>query len=216
VTAQPVTHPVADEAGQVEAGGRRVARPRTVETCRECGRPVGAGYADCPVCFEAVEGIWLADWQALLAQEGIEAGTPDEKLLAQVVISEFGRHPWTVMDIAMSLLRCGTCGGELGEAYADCAECGQAFGASLASEFGATANEHALHVGRWVLRFPHRNSPNVVTAWRSTLPRLLTGWLPTTRQAQSAMALIRAGRLEEVQAGLRQVDEEIRGRHGSP
>ena len=190
-------------------GGRRVPRPRGLEMCRECGRALGAGYADCPACFDAVERFWLADWRTLLEQEGIAAGSPDETLLARVVLAEFGRHPWTVMDIAMSLLRCGTCGRELGEAYSECAECGQAFGASLASEFGATANEHALHVGRWVLRFPRRHSPNVVTGWQSSMPRLLTGWLPTTRQAQSAMALIRAGRLDELRERLRQVDAEI-------
>ena len=114
------------------------------------------------------------------------------------------------MDIAMSLQRCRICSNELGEAYKDCAEYGQAFGSSIASEFGATANEHALHIGRWVLRYPHRNSQNVVTAWRGTVPRLLTGWLPSTAEAQRMMALVKAGRVQEVQEGLREVDEAIR------
>lgn len=195
---------------QLPVGGRRVPRPKTVEICPECGELVGAGYAGCQACFNAVERIWLADWEALLADEDIEAGSAGEKLLAQVVLYEIGRHPWTVLDIAMSLQQCSTCGGELGEAYADCAECGEAFGSSLVSEFGATANEHALHIARWVLRYPHRNSQNIVTAWRSTMPRLLTGWLPSTREAQSAMALVRAGRLQELQQRLKQVDEAIR------
>jgi uncharacterized protein (UPF0212 family) len=195
---------------QPPIGGRRVPRPKTVEPCPQCGEALGAGYAECKSCFEAVERIWLADWQALLEQEGIEIGSADETLLAQVVLAEVGRHPWTVMDIAMSLQRCSTCGNELGEAYKDCAECGQAFGSSIASEFGATANEHALHIGRWVLRYPHRNSQNVVVAWRGTVPRLLTGWLPSTVEAQRAMALVKAGRLQEVQEGLREVDEAIR------
>jgi hypothetical protein len=34
--------------------------------------------------------------------------------------------------------------------------------------------------------------------------------LPSTREAQSAMALVRAGRLQELQQRLKQVDEEIR------
>jgi hypothetical protein len=173
---------------------------------------LGAGYADCRACFDAVESIWLADWRALLAEEGLEPGTEGERLLARVALGEHGRHPWTVLDIAMSLLRCGACGRELGEAYSDCAECGQAFGASLASEFGATANEHALHVGRWVLRFPHRNSATVVLAWQSTLPRILTGWLPTTEEAQRGMNLIKSGRAEEWQEALRRVDEDLRRR----
>ncbi len=102
------------------------------------------------------------------------------------------------MDIAMSLLRCSQCGGELGESYRDCAECGAAFGASILAEFDATPNEHALHIGRWVLRYPQRHSKNAVAAWRLSVPRLLTGWLPTTAAAQHMMALIKAGRLPEV------------------
>jgi hypothetical protein len=199
-----------EENVQTPVGGRRVPRPKTVEACPQCGEPLGAGYAECKSCFEAVESLWLADWQALLEQEGIKGGSDDEPLLAQVVLTEFGRHPWTVLDIAMSLQRCNTCGGELGEAYKDCAECGQAFGSSIASEFGATANEHALHIGRWVLRYPYRNSQNVVIAWRGTVPRLLTGWLPSTVEAQRMMALVKAGRVQEVQEGLRAVDEAIR------
>jgi hypothetical protein len=194
----------------VEPGARRVPRPKTVERCRECGRALGPNYATCPACHQAVEQFWLADWQALLDREGIAAGSAEEMLLAQVVLKEFGRHAWTVMDIAMSLRRCGTCGAELGERYSDCAECGHAFGASVASEFGATANEHALHIGRWVLRYPHRNSANVVTGWSLNMPRLLTGWLPTTADAQRGMALIRAGRVDELRRRMVDVDEAIR------
>ena len=190
-------------------GGRRVARPSTVESCAQCGAALGANYAGCRACFDAVERYWLADWQALLDREGITPGSPEEQLLAQVVLDEFGRHPWTVLDIAMSLLRCTTCGAELGEAYAACGECGRAFGSSIAAEFGATANEHALHVGRWVLRYPQRHSANAVAAWRITLPRILTGWLPSTQDAQRGMALIKAGRAGELEAQLSAKDIKI-------
>ena len=100
------------------------------------------------------------------------------------------------------------------ECYSDCAECGMAFGSSIQSEFGATGNEHALHIGRWVLRFPHRHSNNAVAAWRMSLPRLLTGWLPTTAEAQAAMALIKAGRFLEVEQGVEELDRAIRRRTG--
>lgn len=195
-------------------GGRRIPRPAAVEVCPLCGEPLGAGYAACQACHKAIEDIWLADWQVLLQREGIAAGTSEEKLLAQVVSTEYGRHPWTVMDIAMSLQCCSQCGAELGEAYAGCAECGMAFGASIAAEFGASGNEHALHIGRWVLRYPRRNSHNAVTAWRLSMPRLLTGWLPTTAEAQTTMALIKTGRMEEVEAGIKALDQAIRRHAG--
>ncbi len=220
-------------------GGRRVERPKTVQPCPACGEALGANYGAlfgpiarrgetaCRTCHTAIESIWLADWQALLAQEGIAAplardayaaplardayaaGSPEVVLLAQVVVDEFGRHPWTVVDIAMSLLRCKECGGELGENYSACGECGMAFGASILCEFEATGNEHALHIGRWVLRYPQHHSPNAVVAWRLSMPRLLTGWLPPIEDAQRIMALIKAGRMSEVNDLVRQLDQMI-------
>lgn len=199
--------------GRNPIGGRRVPRLKTVQPCPACGEALGANYASCQKCHAAIEEIWLADWRALLLQEGIATGTPEEKELAQVVLAEFVRHPWTVMDIAMSLLRCSQCGGELGESYQDCAECGMAFGASLLAEFGATANEHALHIGRWVLRHHQRHSPNAVIAWRMSVPRLLTGWLPATAGAQKIMALIKAGRKQEVEQLVQELDRQINQSH---
>ena len=79
------------------------------------------------------------------------------------------------------------------------------------AEFDATPNEHALHIGRWVLRYPQRHSLNAVAAWRLTLPRILTGWLPSVEEAQRAMAIIKAGQLEKVQKLIRQVDTQING-----
>ena len=193
-------------------GARRVARPEKVEICQQCGNALGERYQMCPVCHAAVERYWLADWQALLEQEGIQGGSNEEKMLARVVLSEPERHAWTVVDIAMSLLQCSQCGRELGEGYPECGECGMAFGAAILSEFDATPNEHALHIGRWVLRFPHRNSANINTAWRLTMPRLLTGWLPSTRYAQEAMDLIKTGRLDEVKNQINAIDLSINQR----
>ncbi len=198
-----------DALSSKPVGGRRIPRPTAVQICSTCGERLGAGYAECPECHDAIERIWLADWHALLDQEAVAAGSEDEKTLAQLVLSEFGRHPWTVVDIAMSLLRCRECEAELGESYPDCGECGMAFGSSIQAEFGVTANEHALHVGRWILRFPHRNSRNIVAAWRLTVPLLLTGWLPTTEQAQHYMGLIKAGRIREVEERVRELDRTI-------
>ena len=46
-----------------------------------------------------------------------------------------------------------------------------------------TRNEPMYVIGAW--------ETEDYTGWRASLPRMLTGWLPTTRQAQSAMAAIR-------------------------
>lgn len=202
-----------DEAWRT-TGGRRVLRPRQVLPCPHCHSVTGTNYPTCLACFQAIEAIWLADWQALLVREQIEAGTPDETLLAELVMAESERHPWTVVDIAMTLLTCPECGHELGSRYQECVACYQAFGKALASEFGVTANEHALHIGRWVLRHPHQHSDNAVAAWSRTTPRVLTGWLPSRADAQRTMALIKQGRLDEVAAGLVAVDEEIKRLQG--
>ncbi len=186
-----------------------MGRPATVRPCPACGEALGANYDHCPACYAAIESIWQADWQALLAQEGVAAREPEEVLLAQVVIDEFGRHPWTVVDTAMSLLHCPECGGELGENDYHCGQCGMAFGSSILSEFGATGNEHALHIGRWVLRYPQRHPPNAVAAWRLSMPRLLTGWLPSIKDAQRIMTLIKADRMDEVNELVRQLDKMI-------
>lgn len=194
------------------SGGRRRSRPQQVRPCPQCGRPLGSSYPGCSPCYQIIEDIYLADWRALLAREGVEAGTADERLLAEVVMAETERHPWTVVNIAMTLLTCPECGRELGSRYQECTECALAFGSALASEFGATANDHALHVGRWILRHPHQHSANIVTAWGMSVPRLLTGWLPSTADAQRMMAAVKAGRTAEVQAELQKLDETINSR----
>jgi hypothetical protein len=191
---------------------RRVPRPQRVEICLHCAKLVGMSYPDCLNCFNTIEQFWLADWAALLEMEQIEAGTPDEILLAQVVIEESEQHPWTVVDLAMSLLKCGTCGNELGSRYKECGECGMAFGSSLLSEHGATMNEHALHIGRWVLRHKHQHSANSILGWQCTTPRILTGWLPTTEEAQVMGKRIKDGELDMVEAELAEVDHHINAR----
>ncbi|HEX6287813.1 MAG TPA: hypothetical protein VFZ66_01410 [Herpetosiphonaceae bacterium] len=210
------------QAFQIPVAARRHPRPSAVLPCVDCGQPRGTNYPQCPSCYQAVEVFWLADWQALLDQEQIQPGSADELLLAQVVLVEFERQPWTVVDLAMSFVRCTACGCELGGGPHACSECAMAFGNALWSEVLAgrqgnvTTNEHALHIGRRVLRYPHRQSANATKGWRLTFPRVLTGWLPTTPEAQRMAAYIKQGRIAEVEAGLAEVDAAINGAGGIP
>lgn len=200
---------------QEEAALRRLPRPDRVEQCSGCGRPLGTNYSTCPQCFDAIERYWLADWRALLLKEHIQQGSDDERLLAQVLLEEGERHLWTCLDIAMTLLTCQSCNSELGGGPPDCTECASAWGVTLWAETVAgrnglvTANEHALHVGRMILRHPHRQSANIIAAWSRTMPRLLTGWLPSTATAQHYMALVKAGRFDELDAELAELDRAI-------
>lgn len=175
--------------------GRRWPRPAAVEPCPECSAFLGRNYQRCATCYEAVERLWRADWAALLAAEGIAPGSGDERLLAEIVVAELERHPWTLVDFAMTFLRCPECGAELGGGPPACGTCALAFGNLWAPglEAGATMNEHALRVGRLVARHPHRHSANTVAGWRLSLPLLLTGALPTTAEAQRINAWLKAG-----------------------
>lgn len=162
-----------------------------------------------------MERFWLADWQALLVQEGVAPGSADEVPLAAVVFEEMDRHPWTVVDIAMTLIECPSCGAELGGGTLECNECRLALGNSgyydiVAAQQGhMTGNEHALRVGRRILRHPHRYPASAVSNWRLSFPRLLTGWLPSTRDAQVFAALTKSGQIERVREMLAALDQEI-------
>lgn len=208
---------------QLVPGGRAASRPPGVETCQTCGRARGGGYPTCPECYAAADAVWRADWEALLQAEGVAAGSEDERRLAETVLAAMDQYPWTVVDYAMTLVRCPACGAEVGGGPSDCFECRLAFGNAIAYDIPAgeqgrmTANEHALRIGRSILRYPHQHSANILTAWRLTFPRLLTGWLPTTEEAQRGMALVKAGQTEAFEAAMRRVDEAInRGRREWP
>lgn len=175
--------------------GRRVLRPVTVEPCPTCGSYLGRGYPNCPACYEAVEAIWREDWRAFLAAEGFAPGSPDETLLAGVVVAEFLRHPWTIVDYALTLLRCEECGSERCGGPPGCATCAHTFGNLWAPELelGATMNEHALRVARLVTRHPHRFSDAIVIGWRFGLAQLLTGDVPDGGQARRLANWLKAG-----------------------
>lgn len=175
--------------------GRQVPRPATIEPCRACGAYLGRGYPDCPACHDAVEMIWRADWLAFLGEEGFAPDTPDEALLAGVVVAEFQRHPWTLVDYALTLLRCEACGAEPCGGPVGCTTCAHTFGNLWAPELeaGATLNEHALRVGRLVTRHPHRFSAAIAAGWRLSLPQLLTGDVPDGGQARRLANWLKAG-----------------------
>lgn len=175
--------------------GRRVLRPRTVGPCPACSDYLGRGYRECPQCHEALEAIWREDWLALLAAEGIAPGGDDERLLAGMVIAELTRHPWTIVDYALTLLRCDECGAELGGGPTECEGCARAFGNLWAPEVeaGARLDEHAIRVARLVARHPHRYNRAVATGWRFNLPLILTGALPTIAEAQRLASWLKAG-----------------------
>ena len=158
------------EQAQLPFGGQRGTRPATLAACPSCSDVLGTHYPQCSACYDAIERIWQADWQALLTHEQIEQGSADETLLAQIVVAKLEQHPWTVVDIAMTHLHCATCGSELGGGFNDCGECAMAFGnlwwydIAASQQGNMTGNEHALRVGQWVLRYPHRNRVHAVTA----------------------------------------------------
>ncbi|HVV18120.1 MAG TPA: hypothetical protein VHF06_01705 [Pseudonocardiaceae bacterium] len=181
-------------------GGRRVRRPAAVQYCLECGELAGRGYPECPDCADAVDGFWLADWDALLAAwDGAEAD------LAEEVLADTAVHPWTCVDWAMTVIDCPSCRTPLGEGPVGCVLCRIADETRWAWEHAApagslTANEHALREARVVLRAPHRNRATVVLTWRLSLPFLLAGEVDSRLKAPWLSAYLRAGRYDELAA----------------
>jgi hypothetical protein len=202
---------------QRQVAGRRTPRPQRVERCPRCADALGFNYHDCPTCYQAVEGIWEADWNDLLVQEQILAGSDDEDLLAQLVIAEFDDHPWTIVDMAMCRVRCEECQQELGGGPPACAACQFAFGNLWWHDIDAgrqgamTMDEHALRVGRYVIRHPHRYSPAIACGWRVNMPRILTGWLPDGAEARRQATVLKSGQHVDWDAIYQTIDARING-----
>lgn len=200
------------------AAGRSVLRPTHVWPCPDCGKALGFSYPGCAACSRALDGLWLADWHALLAREAITPGSELEALLAQVVVAELDQHLWTVADMAMQRVLCAECGCELGGGPRACGACTLAFGNLWWHDFEAgqagmmTMNEHALRVGRYVMRHPHRYSQAIATAWRWNMPRILTGWLPDGAEARRWATLRKAGAAVDWEATYRAIDAQINAR----
>ncbi len=204
---------------QRQPAGRRIPRPTRVAPCPHCAAVLGLNYRDCARCHQAIEGIWETDWHAFLAQEQIVRGTDDEALLAQVVITELDDHAWTIVDMAMCRTRCQECDHELGGGPLTCTTCQFAVGTLWWHDIDAgrqgvmTMNEHALRVGRYVIRHPHRYSTPIATGWRMNMPRMLTGWLPPGEDARRGATLLKTGQPVDWEAVYRQVDTDINRQH---
>jgi len=184
------------------SGGRLITRPAPALLCPNCRERIGFSYPDCPACYAAVERIWIADWSALIESVDGAAvgGESDEPTVAEEVLRRPELYPWTIVDIALTKLRCPDCGRELAGGPPDCSSCRMAFDNLWAYDVEAqyqrrmTRNEHALRVGRHVLRHPERHSEASVFGWRVMFPLLLAGdEPPSTRQAQIIRARINDG-----------------------
>jgi hypothetical protein len=174
---------------QRPSGGRLYKRPNEVKVCEMCKAPIGRNYISCEQCYKAIESVWLMDWKRLIEDECIVSGSDNEKLLAEVLVEEIDKHPWTIVDSAMKIIRCKNCGCELGGGPIECPDCKFAFENLWAYDSEAmnqgkmTNNEHALRVGRWVLRYPHRQKKNIVESWKFSMPIVLAGKLPSNEKA---------------------------------
>jgi hypothetical protein len=171
------------------SGGRLYQRPNEVKICKKCGVPVGRNYKSCIECYNTIENLWSLDWKELIEKENILSGSDDEKLLAEVIVEEIDKHSWTIVDSAMKIVKCKICNNELGGGPIDCPDCKFAFenlwayDSEAMNQVKMTYNEHALRVGRWVLRYPHRQKKNIVESWKFSMPIVLTGKLPSNEQA---------------------------------
>ncbi len=200
---------------QRQPAGRRTPRPTRVALCPRCNSVLGLNYLDCASCHQAIEGIWQADWSDFLAREQIPAGSDDEALFAQLVIAELDEHPWTIVDMALCRLRCEECQHELGGGPVACAACQFAFGnlwwydIDAGRQGAMTMNEHALRVGRYVIRHPHRYSRAIARAWRMNMPRILTGWLPSGEDARRQATVLKSGQPVDWDAVYQRIDAEI-------
>jgi hypothetical protein len=187
-------------------GGRRLRRPAAVHRCAECGELAGRGYPDCVDCAGLLDGLWLADWYALLTEQEVTPGGAAESQFAErVLAAELGAFPWTCLDWAMSVIGCPQCGSELGAGPVGCVLCRIADETRWAWQHEApadrlTANERAVRTARVVLRAPHRHRATVVQTWRLSLPFLLVGATCEAVNGPWLRAYLRSGRYDELAA----------------
>ncbi|WP_240776966.1 hypothetical protein [Nonomuraea basaltis] len=162
--------------------------------CGECGHWEPAGAPGCARCAGLVDEIVEEGWRAFLEREFGTTEPLDERLIAEMVVDEPGKHPWRVVDAAYDRLTCAECGARLSRGPAACAAC------NLANGFRYSAieidrpgvppgNEHALRVNVSVARRPYGISESEVLLRRLSLPVLLEGLLPTRAQAQATKAM---------------------------
>lgn len=119
-----------------------------------------------------------------------------ETVLAEMVVDEPHRHDWRIVDAALDRLNCPDCGDRLSRGPVGCAACDVAHGfrySAIETDRPGVppGNEHAIRVNVSVVRRPLITSANELLLRRLFLPALLTGFLPSTAEAQRVSALIR-------------------------
>ncbi|MBF8188790.1 hypothetical protein ITP53_24255 [Nonomuraea sp. K274] len=151
-----------------------------------------------------MDEIVESGWREFVAREFGTVTAQEERGVAEMVIDEPNRHQWRVVDAAYDRFTCTECGNRLSRGPAGCDACDLANGFRyVAIEIdrpGVPAgNEHALRVNVSVVRRPSWVSWREMLGRRLLLPLLLDGHVPTTREAQSARALLnKAGTAEEL------------------
>ncbi|TDC84245.1 hypothetical protein E1193_06375 [Micromonospora sp. KC606] len=158
-------------------------------------------------------------WARLLSELGVACGSSDETALSWLVVDSPDEHDWRVVDAALDRLTCTECGSTLTRGPDTCRRCTYyhevRFAAREVDRPDVPAgNEHAIRVSFAVARSRTRYSARARVGYELVLPALVTGDLPTTRQAQAAKALINKLTPEECDhvATLAEVEELARTR----
>ncbi|MFC7548770.1 hypothetical protein [Plantactinospora sp. GCM10030261] len=158
-------------------------------------------------------------WERLLRDLDVTPGSPEAIEVAWLVVDDPSEHEWRVVDGAFDQLTCPACGSRLAHGPTACETCEfhhrMRFGArEVDRRHVPPGNEHALRVASAVARTRDRYSPRARVGYELTLPDLVAGALPTTRQAQAAKALINQLSDDECDrvASLTEVEDLVRGR----
>ncbi|MCZ7418545.1 hypothetical protein O7605_03305 [Verrucosispora sp. WMMA2121] len=158
-------------------------------------------------------------WERLLLALEVEPDSAEAVELAWLVAEDPAAYDWRTVDGALDRLSCPTCGSRLAQGPAACETCEfhhrMRFGArEVDRRHVPPGNEHALRVASAVTRTRHRYSARARVGYELTLPDLVAGALPTTRQAQAGKALINKLTDDECDrvVSFAQVEQLARGR----
>lgn len=158
-------------------------------------------------------------WARLLSELDVAPGSPDETALGWLVVDNPAEHDWRIVDAALDRLTCTECGSTLTRGPATCQRCTYyhetRFGDRELDRPNVPAgNEHAIRVSFAVARNRTRYTARARVGYELSLPALVAGALPTTKEAQAAKALINKLTPEECDqvATLADVEELARTR----